>query len=130
MFKIRLADAIHHNHRLDNTYDGRYIVRLPDRTQVYAEDYQRRLAELERKQPAEPTPQAQPGDEQALRCCGTSGPAVEDIARVLNGSAFGIASPQLDPAYGRSTAFAITPSNRTDSRCSSSPSDCNFMASF
>ena len=57
MFKVRLSDAIYHNHRLDSSYDGRYIVRLPDRTQVYAEDYASRLAELERQQEAKSTGQ-------------------------------------------------------------------------
>ena len=55
MFKVRLSDAIYHNHRLDSSYDGRYIVRLPDRTQVYAEDYASRLAELERQQEVKST---------------------------------------------------------------------------
>jgi hypothetical protein len=45
VFKITLAQAIYHNHRLDSAYDGRYLVRLPDFTLVYAEDYARRLAE-------------------------------------------------------------------------------------
>jgi len=48
MFKITVAQAIYSNHRLDTAYDGRYIVRLPNRQQVYAVDYVRRLAEYER----------------------------------------------------------------------------------
>jgi hypothetical protein len=43
MFKVNLAMRIYCNHRFDTTYDGRYVVRLPDRTQVYAEDYAKRL---------------------------------------------------------------------------------------
>ena len=44
MFTVNLALRIYCNHRLDNTYDGRDIIRLPDRTQVYAGDYEQRLA--------------------------------------------------------------------------------------
>jgi hypothetical protein len=50
MFKVTLEHAIFHNHRLDSAYDGRYVVRLPDKTQVYAEDYERRLAEYRQRQ--------------------------------------------------------------------------------
>ena len=51
MFKITLALAICHNHRLDTAYDGRYIVRLPDRRQVYADDYAEELAKLKERDP-------------------------------------------------------------------------------
>ena len=50
MFTITFAQAIYSNHRLDTAYDGRYIVRLPNRQQVYAEDYARRLAEYEQNE--------------------------------------------------------------------------------
>ena len=43
MFKVNLAMRIYCNHRFDNTCDGRYVVRLPDRTQIYAEDFVKRL---------------------------------------------------------------------------------------
>jgi hypothetical protein len=35
--------ALAHNHRLDPTFNGRYIRRLPDRTLVYADEYDERL---------------------------------------------------------------------------------------
>ena len=50
MFKVTLAQAIFHNHRFDTAYDGRYVVRLPDLTLVYAQDYERRLTEYQARQ--------------------------------------------------------------------------------
>jgi len=43
----KLALAIDCNHRLDNTYDGRYILRLPDLTLVYSDRYEEALREYE-----------------------------------------------------------------------------------
>jgi hypothetical protein len=56
MFKVNLAMRVYCNHRFDNTYDGRYVVRLPDRTQVYAEDYVERLPGHEDTPDVSPTP--------------------------------------------------------------------------
>jgi hypothetical protein len=50
MFKVTLGLAIFHNHRLDSDYDGRYVVRLPDNRQVYAENYAVELAKLKENQ--------------------------------------------------------------------------------
>jgi len=43
------ALAIYSNHRLDSTYDGRYILRLPDLTLVYSDQYERKLQEYENR---------------------------------------------------------------------------------
>ena len=50
-YRGKLNLGVFHNHRLDNTYNGRYIVRLPDRTLVYADEYEQRLAEYRQRQP-------------------------------------------------------------------------------
>ncbi len=52
MFKITLQLAMSHNHRWDTAYDGRYMVRLPDRRQVYAENYAAELAKLKERDPS------------------------------------------------------------------------------
>ena len=39
-----------HNHRLDSVFDGRHLKRLPDRSLVYGEDYERKLKEYRRTQ--------------------------------------------------------------------------------
>jgi hypothetical protein len=53
MFKVTVALAVYCNHRLDTAYDGRYLVRLPDRRAVYAEDYTRELAKLHEREKTE-----------------------------------------------------------------------------
>jgi hypothetical protein len=50
MFKVTLDLAIFHNHRLDSKYDGRYVVRLPDNSQVFAQDYDCELAKRRRRE--------------------------------------------------------------------------------
>jgi hypothetical protein len=40
-FRITNALRLYHNHRLDSSYCG-YIRRLPDRTLVYASEYEER----------------------------------------------------------------------------------------
>ncbi len=46
-FKLKLADRIYHDHRLDVTGFRGLMRRLPDRTLVYARDYEQRLREYE-----------------------------------------------------------------------------------
>ena len=43
----------HHNYRLDSAHQGRYLRRLPDRSLVYADEYDEALAKLEAKQKTE-----------------------------------------------------------------------------
>ncbi len=49
VYRGRLNLGVFHNHRLDNTYKGRYIVRLPDRTLVYADKYEKRVTEYRQR---------------------------------------------------------------------------------
>lgn len=41
-----------HDYRQDTAFDGRRLVRLPDRTLVYADEYEERLREYEERQQA------------------------------------------------------------------------------
>ena len=43
----------YHNYWLDPTFRGRYIRRLPDRTLVYADEYEERLQEYEERRAKE-----------------------------------------------------------------------------
>jgi len=45
-WRMKTADRIFHNHRLDFTA-FRHLRRLPDRTLVYAEEYEERLRQYE-----------------------------------------------------------------------------------
>ena len=44
-FRITPALRRKHDYRQDTAFDGRYLMRLPDRTLVPADEYEERLAE-------------------------------------------------------------------------------------
>ncbi len=46
-FRMKIADRIFHDHRLDFTAFKGLMRRLPDRTLVYSRDYEERLREYE-----------------------------------------------------------------------------------
>ncbi len=50
LFKLNAARSDWHNYRRDSAHDGRYLMRLPDRTLVLAQDYEKRLAEYTERQ--------------------------------------------------------------------------------
>ncbi|MEM9302320.1 MAG: hypothetical protein AAGE01_09435 [Pseudomonadota bacterium] len=43
-----------HDYRKDTAHDGRYLMRLPDRTLVYSDQYEEKLAEYEARARREP----------------------------------------------------------------------------
>lgn len=50
LFRVTPGLRDNHNYRRDVAHDGRYLMRLPDRTLVPAEDYEKRLAEFLERQ--------------------------------------------------------------------------------
>ena len=44
-FTISAEYILYHNHRLDPASKGRYLMRLPDRSLVWLDEYERRLDE-------------------------------------------------------------------------------------
>jgi len=46
-FTISAALIMFHNHRLDPASKGKHLIRLPDRTLVYLDEYEQRLRELQ-----------------------------------------------------------------------------------
>jgi hypothetical protein len=48
-FTINAAFIMFHNHRLDPASKGRYIMRLPDRTLVWSDEYEQRLRDFQSK---------------------------------------------------------------------------------
>jgi hypothetical protein len=48
-FTISGSFIMFHNHRLDPASKGRYLMRLPDRTLVWLDDYEQRLREFQPK---------------------------------------------------------------------------------
>ncbi len=48
-FTISAELILYHNHRLDPASKGRYLMRLPDRSLVWLEEYDQRLREYELK---------------------------------------------------------------------------------
>lgn len=48
-FTISGSFIMFHNHRLDPASKGRYIIRLPDRTLVWSDEYEQRLRDFQSK---------------------------------------------------------------------------------
>ncbi len=48
-FRVTAALREKHDYRQDTAWDGRYLMRLPDRTLVPAVDYEKRLADYRRR---------------------------------------------------------------------------------
>jgi hypothetical protein len=46
-FTISGSFIMFHNHRLDPASKGRYLMRLPDRTLVWLDDYEQRMREFQ-----------------------------------------------------------------------------------
>ena len=48
-FTDNAAIRLYHDHRLDPATKGKHIIRLPDRTLVWSDEYEERLREYEAK---------------------------------------------------------------------------------
>jgi len=54
-FTNNAAFRLYHNHRLDPATKGRHIIRLPDRTLAWSDEYEQRLRKYEAKAAAPPS---------------------------------------------------------------------------
>ena len=66
-FRITSDLRLYYNHRLDTAYDGRYFRRLPDRSLVYADEYEERLKEWQERIADQEAPTKNPRSAVELR---------------------------------------------------------------